>query len=395
MYRIERQDQLYKTLPRALFFSPTIVVFSALTLFLPLSGVFAPGSLTVVNKNYTDIRGSCIIPTGNLSNVGTPDYESLYNAGYGNFWSSVTPRATQLITQWFVGQSIPDLPQACGLNCRYNISISSFVFKCTQNTSSLPDGQAGITTPGSRVVTVWNGTTDPNSAWGFYVLWRSTASPWSLGGVNGTSGNAYCSPFQAQYDIEVRTIAFSTRLSLIFFKYQLKVETKGSFQSVIMNSIQISTSPIPDVRVGGSSFTGFNWDDDNMAIFWNQLASISYATRALFLGNASLTYSGTNSPDLTDTRLAGQPSFLEIPFGNRSGMQFIWGDVSKGIEEMSHNVTAGLLALQLGTMGSNCSFDQLDVPVYQYSPRDLWAPYGVSTMLYSHVIISPFLHYVL
>jgi hypothetical protein len=34
------------------------------------------------------------------------------------------------------------------------------------------------------------------------------------------------------------------------------------------------------------------------------------------------------------------------------------GDVLKGIEEMSHNVTAGLLTLQLGNMSSNCSFDR-------------------------------------
>jgi hypothetical protein len=70
MYRIERQDQLYLTLPRALFFSPTIVAFSVLALLLPLSGVFAPGSLTIVTQNFTDV-GNCTIPTGNLS---TPEH---------------------------------------------------------------------------------------------------------------------------------------------------------------------------------------------------------------------------------------------------------------------------------------------------------------------------------
>jgi hypothetical protein len=73
----------------------------------------------------------------------------------------------------------------------------------------------------------------------------------------------------------------------------------------------------------------------------------------------------------------------------------VWGDVLKGIEEMSHNVTAGLLTMQLGTMSANCSIDHLNVQFYQYSSRDLWAPYGVSTMLYSHVSITPFPYYVL
>jgi hypothetical protein len=61
----------------------------------------------------------------------------------------------------------------------------------------------------------------------------------------------------------------------------------------------------------------------------------------------------------------------------------------KGIEEMSHNVTAALLTLQLGTMSANCFFDQ-QVVVYQYSSFALWAPYGVSNCFYSHVMISPF-----
>jgi hypothetical protein len=68
------------------------------------------------------------------------------------------------------------------------------------------------------------------------------------------------------------------------------------------------------------------------------------------------------------------------------------GDVLKGIEEMSPNVTAGLLTLQLGNMSSNCSFDRQGfgqgVQFYQYTSLALWVPYGVSTMLYSHVAIS-------
>jgi hypothetical protein len=215
MYRIERQDQLYQTLPRALFFSPTIVAFSALTLLLPLSGVFAPGSLTVTTQNSTH-SGPCMIPTGNLSTPNTPDFQSLYILRQGlRAWVDPTPKATALTTQCLVKQSIPELPPACGPNCRYKVSVPSFVFQCTPNPSSLPHGQAGL---GCKYgidldcppdVTLWNGTTDPTSMWAFYIAWES--NNWNGTTLIGTSGNGSCSPVQAQYDVEVRTIALFTQ----------------------------------------------------------------------------------------------------------------------------------------------------------------------------------------
>ena len=198
MYQVERQDQLYKTLPQALFVSPTIVIFSSLTLLLPLSGVFAPGSLTITTKNSTNIAGPCVIPTGNLSTPNTTDSTSLFSTGGVGYWNAVTPRATTLTTQWFVAQRIPDLPQACGPNCRYKVSVPSFVFQCTPNPLLLPYAQAQDPLTPSK--TLWNGTTDPTSIWAFYIAWKSN-------GPNGTSGNASCSPVAAQYDVEVRTIA--------------------------------------------------------------------------------------------------------------------------------------------------------------------------------------------
>ena len=211
MYRIERRSQLYKTLFRALSFSRTIVLFSAVTLILPLASVFAPGSLTVTTRNSTDLR-PCMIPTGNLSTPNTPDFLSMYTPGSHAAWGDgVTPMAIELTTKWFVDQRIPDLPQACGPNCRYNMSVPSFVFQCTPNPSSLPSGQAGNPILGSNLVTLWNGTIDSTNFWEFYVAWQSN-DPNEL----GTSGNASCSSFQAQYDVEVRIIALSMSLSLIF-----------------------------------------------------------------------------------------------------------------------------------------------------------------------------------
>ena len=211
MYRIERQDQLYKTLPQALFFCPIIVVFSALTLFLPLSGIFAPGSLTVTTKNSTVIS-NCTIPTGNISGIQDFSVFLGFYIDYNNGGFDPPPKVLSLAMQSYVDHRIPDLPQACGPNCRYKVHVPSFVFNCTPNPSSLPYGQAG--NEGSTESSVlWNGTTEafgPNDFMGgFYIAWQSN-------GPNGTSGNAFCMPLQAQYDIEVRVIELSTSLLLIF-----------------------------------------------------------------------------------------------------------------------------------------------------------------------------------
>jgi hypothetical protein len=122
-----------------------------------------------------------------------------------------------------------------------------------------------------------------------------------------------------------------------------------------------------------------------MVVFQLQLISIAWATQDLFIGKLDLATLLVG--DSWDTTLpAIQFSFLEIPIPRDDGaLQFIWGDVLKGVEEMSHNVTAALLTLQLGNISSECFFDQLIV-AYEYSPFALWVPYGVSN-LYSYVMI--------
>jgi hypothetical protein len=116
-----------------------------------------------------------------------------------------------------------------------------------------------------------------------------------------------------------------------------------------------------------------------------QVTALAYATQKLFLGDAVLNSTAlqlTNSSTaLTNNWPDGLPSFLELRVGSDpSDTQFIWGDVLKGIEEMSHNVTAALLTLQLGTMSAKCFFDR-QVVVYQYSSFALWVPYGVSDLI--------------
>jgi hypothetical protein len=114
-----------------------------------------------------------------------------------------------------------------------------------------------------------------------------------------------------------------------------------------------------------------------MVVFQLQLISIAWATQDLFLGQLDLkTLRVGNS--WGSSLQAIQFSFLEMPIpGHDRSLQFIWGNVLKGIEEMSHNVTAGLLTLQLGNISSECFFDQ-PIVAYEYSPFALWVPYGVS-----------------
>jgi hypothetical protein len=113
-----------------------------------------------------------------------------------------------------------------------------------------------------------------------------------------------------------------------------------------------------------------------------QLLSIYSTTLSLFLGNTVVFSNGY----MTDNTPAGQPSFVEkhaeAHFGDLGIVsEFSWGDVLKGMEEISHNVTAALLTLQLGTMSAKCFFDY-QVVVYRYRSFALWVPYSVGPLLF-------------
>ena len=110
-----------------------------------------------------------------------------------------------------------------------------------------------------------------------------------------------------------------------------------------------------------------------------QLVSLYYATRALFMG----TIVNSDSNGALVTTITGQPSFLEIvPNSNVGPAVIVWGDVLKGIEEMSKNVTAALLTLQLGNISSTCFYDQQTL-IYRYDSFALWVPYGVESLLFT------------
>jgi hypothetical protein len=192
LYDIQRSNKLYQTLPQALFFSPLMVLISILTLLLPLSGVFAPGSLIVTIKNYTNTL-PCIIPTGNLNSTEVELFSSV-NSGGIFAWGGVLPQVTTLTIQWFIEQRIPDLPQVCGLNCLYTVSVPSFVFECQPDPVSLPYGQLDSTT-------LWNATLDPNLSYAFYVAWMNVKEA-----TEHSRGSAHCLAVLAQYEVEVGEI---------------------------------------------------------------------------------------------------------------------------------------------------------------------------------------------
>ena len=148
-----------------------------------------------------------------------------------------------------------------------------------------------------------------------------------------------------------------------------------------MNITEI-TSPIPSFN--GATFNNTSQDVQSFLVL---LATIFYTTETLLLGNVHLI---GNTYLVYDLR-ASQPAFLDIQPGVGSTPQLIWGDVLKGIEELSHNVTASLLTMPFGTMITDCDFYHQDV-VYQYSSVALWVPYGVSrfSLLSCYVLtISP------
>jgi hypothetical protein len=110
----------------------------------------------------------------------------------------------------------------------------------------------------------------------------------------------------------------------------------------------------------------------NYSQYFMQISSLYSATRALFIGSAYI-----DSDGILQDNMMGQPSFLEIlPNSSSTYPLFVWGDVLKGVEEMSHNVTAAILTLELGNISSDCFFDQQTV-IFQYSSFALWVPYGV------------------
>lgn len=171
-------------------------------LAFPFAAVLSSGSLGVETAYEMDMPDSCFAPVGDLSKA-----PMLYDATFG-WWGDVSEEATRIALRSFVEGVIPPLPQPCGSNCSYLVSIDSMAFQCERN-ATIAQAQLSYTASSQ---TVWNatvnatgtgtGVVDPTSP--FYVAWNSSSSDHS-----GTTGTAVCSPVLARYDFNVRVFAIN------------------------------------------------------------------------------------------------------------------------------------------------------------------------------------------
>jgi hypothetical protein len=106
-----------------------------------------------------------------------------------------------------------------------------------------------------------------------------------------------------------------------------------------------------------------------------QLSSISSATRALLLGTVAIIHGISADGPKFDSPVISA-AFFDTSLN--SGADFTWGDVPRGIEQLSHNVSAAILTMNLGVKDSTCTISEQDI-VYEYNRLNLWLPYGVST----------------
>jgi len=179
--------------------SPLLVLTVAVSFLLAIPTIFTPSSLRVVPRPTLDLSRPCQVPAGNLS-IGTPG-SIMYQTGGWGYWMGITPVAHKLAYSTFVGQSIPSLPQPCGSNCTYSVSLPSMAFQCKQ----------GVTLPASMMPVpqrfgyfedgFWNATAnnDGTPRGSFYVYWKSSSQ-------SGTNGTALCTVGRATYDFTVSII---------------------------------------------------------------------------------------------------------------------------------------------------------------------------------------------
>lgn len=105
-----------------------------------------------------------------------------------------------------------------------------------------------------------------------------------------------------------------------------------------------------------------------------QLSSIATAVRSLLLGTVSVMHgASTETPKFGSSVTSA--AFFDPSLN--SGTDFTWKDVPRGIEQLSHNISAAILAMDLGVQDSSCFVTKQDI-IYEYNRLNLWLPYGVS-----------------
>lgn len=195
VYLVADKDTMATFFSSAILRSPLLVTAAALSFLLPIPTVLTPSSLQVTPHTVSN-WSPCQVPTGNVMSGGPGSV--MYQTGGWGYWAGVTPVAQKLALSTFVGQKIPPLPQSCGLNCTYSVTVPSIAFRC-QEAVELPAATSG--NQQLREESFWNSTTtevgpSPNTS--FYVYWKSTEE-------GGTNGTALCTVGTAQYHFTVQT----------------------------------------------------------------------------------------------------------------------------------------------------------------------------------------------
>ncbi|KAG9045197.1 hypothetical protein FS837_006845 [Tulasnella sp. UAMH 9824] len=349
VYLTADRDVLATFFSSSIFKSPLLVVTAALGFLLPLPAVLTPSSLQVVPHTSFDLANPCMVPTGNLTNGGPGSI--LYTTGGWGYWIGITPVAQKLATSTFVGQRIPTLPQPCGTNCTYSVSFPSIAFQCQEGVD-VPAGMSGTFQGLLGTEAFWNVTTNstysstPDTS--FYVYWKSSTQ-------NGTNGTALCTVGQAQYDFAIQI-------------------TNGQ------QSVDYTVTQKGDLPPSGSDAAGLSPAELHYS---QQLASLSVVTRSLLFGSISILHgASTNTPQFDSSIISA--AFFDTSLN--SGNDFTWGNVARGIEQLSHNVSAAILTMDLGVQDSRCAVSRQDI-VYEYNRLNLWLPYGVALLVVALCLI--------
>ncbi|KAG8950251.1 hypothetical protein FRC04_007885 [Tulasnella sp. 424] len=357
LYQVERRDIVSTILSNAIRRAPLLVAITLLSFLLPIAAIFTPASLGVSSSTNSDLAGPCVVTTGNFSG---PEATGLHQGGI--FLSGFTPTVQKIAEAAFYGGTIVPLPDYCGQNCTYFLTVDSFTFSCQTTGVTLPEGQMGTFDPqhpGPGIQTFWNATltgseADSDPTMPFYLGWATGGMVVPFDSSIGSSGSAYCTPMQARYNFQIRKF--------------------NGLQTVSYN--MTPTDPMLEA-------TTHDQNGQQPSTKAMQLGAMALATRELLLGALSVR---TNPVEIVwgFNSTARAASFLNMGMGDIA--TFVWGDVIKGVEETAANVTASMLNLDLGLQNSTCAYTQTQL-IYAYHRPNLWAPYGIALFVVALALV--------
>ncbi|KAG8935845.1 hypothetical protein FRC02_006091 [Tulasnella sp. 418] len=161
-------------------------------LILPLSAVFTPATLTVINSTSNNDT-QCAVPSGDINN---PAFANQFAVIDNGFYARPSPLLKRAAVQVLTGQE-PSWPSPCGTNCSYNYQFQGLSLNCSEEdpelTSEISFGQTEL----------YNAITmDRPDETGLYVSYLRLK--WSSKGVPGFADSAlFCVPWITTFDVAV------------------------------------------------------------------------------------------------------------------------------------------------------------------------------------------------